>query len=96
MEKTCDIKTSIIAMQTVISMILIAWGQNMILFVAFRVKATFALECRGVGSLALPAILWHLQLHAKRQGCRNDGCTLLYSKAFACFCFAFIANSINF
>ena len=60
-------------MQTVISMILIAWGQNMILFVAFRVKATFALECRGVGSLALPAILWHLQLHAKRQGCRDDG-----------------------
>ena len=39
---------SIIAMQTVISMILIAWGQNMILFVAFRVKATFAPECRGV------------------------------------------------
>ena len=34
----------------------------MILFVAFRVKATFAPECRGVGSLELPAILWHLQL----------------------------------
>ena len=96
MEKTCDIKTSIIAMQTVISMILIAWGQNMILFVAFRVKATFAPECRGV-------VVSHYQqyygIYNFMQIARGATTMVVYTTLFKSLCvflFCLIANSIYF
>ena len=77
-------------MQTVISMILIAWGQNMILFVAFRVKATFAPECRGVVVSHYQQYygIYNFMQNARGAATMVVWCTPLYSKAFACFCFA--------